>query len=115
MSRADVGRLREQSALSPADTQVVVVSKDPDIANLLKHWRVVAVYPDTTDAEGRWVQGKGTFKIELARAPLESAEEATTLVRDLKEELLEQQRAIEAMIQQLKRRREGRPSMELQP
>lgn len=57
-----VGDMRHQSAFQDSDTPVVLVSKNRAVAQLLKGLKVVRVFPDTTDPEGRWA---GVFKIEV--------------------------------------------------
>ncbi len=59
---ANVGSLREQSALCDADRRLVIVSDDPEVKALCL--QVVKVYPDTTDEHGRYVS---TFKIKVRR------------------------------------------------
>jgi hypothetical protein len=60
----NVGKLREQTALSPADRRVVLVSKDRELAGRLGQLEIVACYPDTTDEHGNWT---GTFKLEVRK------------------------------------------------
>ncbi len=63
--RANVGELRQQSALADADRPVIIISDDEELKVLLggRKLRVVEFYPDTTDGEGKW---NSTFKIKVA-------------------------------------------------
>ena len=62
--RANVGELRQQSALADADRPVIIISDDEELKVLLggRKLRVAEFYPDTTDGEGKW---NSTFKIKV--------------------------------------------------
>ena len=61
-TKATVGKLRQQCALSDADQPIVIVSDDPEIKAL--HLEVVEVFPDTTGPDGEW---GSTFKVKVRR------------------------------------------------
>ncbi len=63
--KANVGELRQQSALADADRPVIISSDDEELKTLLgtRKLRVVEFYPDTTDGDGKW---NSTFKIKVA-------------------------------------------------
>lgn len=62
---ANVGTLRQQSALCDAERPVIAITGDEKLQTLLggRSLRVVEFYPDTTDGEGN---RNSTFKIKLA-------------------------------------------------
>jgi len=62
MKKGTIGHMRQQSALVDADTPIILVSKNRAVMALIKGLKVVATYPDTTDADGNWT---GAFKIEI--------------------------------------------------
>lgn len=61
-----VGKIRQKCAFEDSDTPVILVADrdDPKTARLLEDLEIVAVYPDTTDANGDW---NSTFKISVRR------------------------------------------------
>lgn len=59
---ATVGDLRQQTALCNADRRVVLVQRLSDGSCKATSYRVVSVYPDTTDEHGKWIS---SFKIEI--------------------------------------------------
>lgn len=63
--KANVGELRQQSALADADRPVIIISDDERLKEILGglKLRVVEFYPDTTDGDGKWCS---TFKIKVA-------------------------------------------------
>jgi len=61
-----VGEMRQQCALMPMEIPIQVVTKNPSLKPFLSQLRVVAVYPDTTDRDGKWSR---TFKIEVELEP----------------------------------------------
>jgi len=61
-SNDSVGDLRAQAAYCSGATQVILVSKDPKVQEVLRGLRIMRFYPDTTDAEGNWTS---VFKVEV--------------------------------------------------
>lgn len=72
--RTDCGELRAQSAYSDAKRPVVIVTEDEELKKMLldRGVRLVVTqfYPDTTDAEGKFSNPGGTFKIAVALGKL---------------------------------------------
>lgn len=70
--KANVGELRQQSALADADRPVIIISDDERLNELLGglKLRVVEFYPDTTDGDGKW---NSTFKIKVAIIEVEES------------------------------------------
>ena len=67
MKKCTVGKLREQTALSPADIRVALVMRNPETGEMeATGFRVVDCYPDTTNERGEW---KAVFKIEVESLP----------------------------------------------
>jgi hypothetical protein len=62
--KPNVGSLRQQCALKPAETQIELVAEDPALQAELRSLEIVEFYPDTTNAAGEW---ESTFKIKVRR------------------------------------------------
>jgi hypothetical protein len=62
---ANVGTLRQQSALCDADRPVIAITDDENLRILLggRKLQVVEFYPDTTDGDGEF---NSTFKVKVS-------------------------------------------------
>lgn len=59
-----VGAMRQQSALCNADREIVLVTDDETLSQLVASLVVEKTYPDTCDEFGNW---RSTFKIKVRK------------------------------------------------